>query len=75
MRKDYSEHTAELIDSEVNRLVTDNEKRTLETLSAHRDQLDKIAAALLEKESLTDKEIGALLGHEGAETHESASAD
>jgi cell division protease FtsH len=61
LRKDYSEHTAELIDEEVARLVRDNEQRTLDTLSRHRDQLDAIAAALQERETLTDKDIHQLL--------------
>lgn len=61
LRKDYSEHTAELIDDEVARLVRDNEQRTLDTLSGHREELDAIAAALQEKETLSDNDIRELL--------------
>ena len=57
LQKDYSEHTAELIDAEVRKLISDNEQRTLETLTAHRSELDKIAAALMEQESLDDSEV------------------
>jgi cell division protease FtsH len=61
LRKDYSEHTAELIDEEVARLVRENEQRTMETLGAHREELDVIAAALQEKETLSDQDIHELL--------------
>ena len=61
LRKDYSEHTAELIDEEVARLVRENEQRTMDTLKAHRDELDAIAAALQEKETLSDKDIHELV--------------
>ncbi len=57
----YSEHTAELIDDEVSQLVLKNEARTRAVLTDRREQLDLIATALLEKESLSDKDIGALL--------------
>lgn len=59
--KGYSEHTAELIDEEVSKLISVNELRTKATLQEHRAQLDTIATALLEKESLTDHDIRALL--------------
>ena len=62
LHKDYSEHTAELIDTEVRKLVTDNERRAISTLEEHRDELDKIANALMERESLADTDIEALLG-------------
>ena len=59
--KDYSEHTAEVIDDEVTKLLLSNEERTIEVLNKHRDQLDVIANALLEQESLSDKDISELL--------------
>jgi len=59
--KSYSEHTAELIDDEVKALVVSSEKRTMEVLTSHRPQLDAVAEALLERENLTDVEIGELL--------------
>lgn len=60
--KGYSEHTAEVIDEEVSKLIGVNEQRTKHVLQEHRAELDSIAAALLEKESLTDNDIKALLG-------------
>lgn len=65
--KEYSEHTAELIDEEVSTLVRASEKRTAEVLQQHRQQLDVIASALLQQETLTDKEIGQLLATDDQE--------
>lgn len=65
--KGYSEHTAELIDEEVSKLISINEKRTKAVLEEHRAELDIIAQALLEKESLTDEDIEALLGKKNQE--------
>ncbi|MFN3239748.1 MAG: hypothetical protein ACE37D_22220 [Pseudomonadales bacterium] len=61
LHKDYSEHTAEMIDTEVRKLITSNEQRALATLKEHRAQLDTVATALLEKETLSDTEIEELL--------------
>mgnify|MGYP003673856085 CR=1 FL=1 len=60
--KGHSEHTAELIDDEVSKLVAINEKRTQAVLLEHRAELDIIAQSLLEKESLTAHDIKALIG-------------
>ena len=64
LHKDYSEHTAELIDAEVTSLISKNEQRTLDTLQQHREGLDKIAEALMQQESLSDTDVALLL--EGA---------
>ncbi len=61
VRKDYSEHTAELIDEEVSKLVTENEQRASTMLKEHHAELEILAAALLEKETLSDKDILELL--------------
>lgn len=61
LHKDYSEHTAELIDEEVRKLITDNEKRTFETLKAHRTELDKLATALMERESLSESDVAEIV--------------
>jgi cell division protease FtsH len=62
LHKDYSEHTAELIDDEVRNLISNNERRTMETLQAHRTELDRIAAALIERESLSDSDVAEIVG-------------
>jgi cell division protease FtsH len=59
--KDYSEHTAELIDEEVSSLIRNNELRTEKVLEEHRQALGAIAEALLEKETLSDEQIDQLV--------------
>lgn len=61
LHKDYSEHTAEMIDAEVRKLIASNEQRAMATLRDHREQLDRIAAALIDRESLSDSDIEALI--------------
>lgn len=65
----YSEATARQIDEEVRDLVNRLYKETLETLSTHRDKLDKLTAALLEKETLQASEIYELLDIEPRGEH------
>ncbi len=57
----YSQHTAELIDSEVRSITEQSYKRALELLKSNREKLDKLAHALLEKETLYAGEIYELL--------------
>ncbi|MGE3622750.1 MAG: ATP-dependent zinc metalloprotease FtsH [Bdellovibrionales bacterium] len=56
-----SEGTAELIDSEVRRLIEEAESRARDILTTKKDDLHKIAKALLEYETLTGDEVKALL--------------
>lgn len=49
-----SERTRELIDQEVKRITDECYARALDTLREHRDQLDSLAAALLEHETLDE---------------------
>ncbi len=57
MHKNFSEKTAELIDAEVKKIINRNFKRTKELLEKHRDELIRVANALLEKEVLTSEEL------------------
>ena len=59
--KDYSESTAKIIDEEVQKIVTDMEKRAIDTLKKHRIELDALAHALLENETMEKEEIDWLL--------------
>ena len=52
MQRDCSEETAREIDEEVKTILDEAFARAKEVLSAHRDQLEKIAAELLKKEAL-----------------------
>jgi cell division protease FtsH len=60
--KDYSEATAQIIDSEVHDLVATQEAQAQKLLNENRERLDALAAALLERETLEAKEIDAVLG-------------
>jgi cell division protease FtsH len=53
----YSEETARKIDAEVFRIVDDQYKRATEIIVSRRDVLDKIAAALLEFETIEGKHV------------------
>ena len=59
--KPYSEKTAELIDQEIAALTDEAAKRAEAVLSANREVLDRLAAALLENETLEEKELPELL--------------
>ena len=59
--RDFSEHTARLIDDEVRELVGELEASAHEILSTQRALLDTLAAALLEHEMLEAEQIEALV--------------
>ncbi len=61
--RDYSEATAEEIDSEVRRLLDDAYQTAKQTLIANRDHLDAIAKTLLEYETLDGLQIKELIKH------------
>lgn len=56
-QKDFSEHTAEMIDEEIIALVREIEKEVIELLGGQRGTLDGLAKALLEKETLEADDI------------------
>ena len=55
--KDYGEETAIQIDQEVRRLVTDAHTEATRMLLGHRDELERLAEALLEREVLDGSEV------------------
>lgn len=59
--KEFSEHTAELIDEAVRELIDEAKKRVHDILTEHKDQLEKLAGELVEKETLDDSQIRTLL--------------
>jgi cell division protease FtsH len=61
-QRQFSEHTMELIDDEVGRILREQSDRASELLSRQRDKLQALADRLLEKEELDDHEIEAVLG-------------
>ena len=62
--KDFSDATARLIDEEVESLIKRKESDTLKLLTENRAQLNKLAQAVEEKETLSAKDIKALLNME-----------
>ncbi|MBR3204360.1 ATP-dependent zinc metalloprotease FtsH [Candidatus Saccharibacteria bacterium] len=59
--KPYSEKTAELIDEEIKLLAEEAAKRAEVILKSNRKVLDALAEALLEKETLEEKELEPIL--------------
>ena len=59
--KDYSEHTARIIDEEVKTITSEMEKKAQKILQKNLDQLDALAAALLKRETLTRDDIDKVL--------------
>jgi cell division protease FtsH len=66
-----SEETKRLRDSEQARLTDHAFAEAVRLLTKHRASLDRVAGALLEKETLVRDEIDALLGEVPAESHSS----
>ena len=60
--KDYSEETARRIDQEIGKILDRCMDDTKRILTEHRDQLDRLTDALVEKETLDDKEIREMFG-------------
>jgi cell division protease FtsH len=60
--RQFSEHTMEQIDQEVARILHDASKRATDTLQQRREDLDRLAQALLKDEECNDREIEAILG-------------
>ncbi len=65
----YSETTSEVIDAEVRRIVEECHREAERLLSEHRDKLEALARALLNAESLDEKQILAVTGLPGPSTH------
>jgi cell division protease FtsH len=61
VRRDFSESTAQIIDEEVHRILTETSGRTRKTLEENRDDLDRLTEALIDREVLTADEIETVL--------------
>ena len=69
-QRQFSEHTLQIIDDEVARILHEASDRALSILTENREKLDVLAQALVQREEINDKEIVALIGpsvhdHEG----------
>jgi cell division protease FtsH len=72
-RRDYSEEVAEQVDEEVRRIVSSAYQRVRQMLTTYRTQLDTVATALLERETLdSDEFIEIFEGRTGEEFHGTA---
>jgi len=60
--KPYSEDTAKLIDDEVRELIDEAYDRTKQLLTDKKEQVEKLANALLEREVLFQSDVEALIG-------------
>jgi len=58
----FSEHTQELIDEEVARILLEADQKAEQLLRERRTELEKITRSLLEKEELSEAEIAELIG-------------
>jgi len=59
--REYSDSTAQLIDEEITRILTEQEARAIEVLTKHRKGLDLVAEALLEHETIDGPTVGRLV--------------
>ena len=60
-KNDYSAETAKRIDDEVERIMREAHERARDVLGARRDQMDTMAAVLLERETVEGAAVDALL--------------
>jgi cell division protease FtsH len=59
--RDFSEGTAEMIDEEVRRILREADEQAINLLRTHRDKMERLVEALLQREELLREEIDQLL--------------
>jgi cell division protease FtsH len=59
--RNFSEHTAQIIDEEIQRIVTENYNRAVTILTENQERLKLIADKLIEFETLSGKQVAELL--------------
>ncbi len=59
--REYSDETARMVDTEIERILRDQETRALELITHHRHGLDLIAEALLEHETVDGNDVAILI--------------
>lgn len=67
-RREFSEETAREVDEEVRRIIEESYDRARSTLEEHREQLDRVAAMLREREEIPGDEITRLFKDESGES-------
>lgn len=61
-QRDYSEQRAELIDTEIDSLISEALKTALDLVSKHREAMDKIADHLIKHETIEREEFAEIVG-------------
>ncbi len=59
--RDYSDHTSQMIDDEVERILREQEARAIEVLTLHRRGLEALTRSLLEHETIDGEEAARLI--------------
>jgi cell division protease FtsH len=62
-QKPFSEETGKIIDEEVRKMIDAAYQRTLELLTSKKEQVEKLAKELLDKEVLHKSDVEALIGN------------
>jgi cell division protease FtsH len=62
-QKDFSEHTARIIDEEIQNIIRNQQEIADSLLKDNRDTLDRLAAELLEHETLENGQVDAIIGN------------
>ena len=60
--RDFSEETAQLIDEEVRKMLQEADERAYKIIDAHRAEMERMVAELLNKEELLSEDLEAILG-------------
>ncbi len=68
--KPYSEETGKMIDEEVRRIIEEAYERTIALLTERKEEVEKLAKALLEKEVLYKSDVEKLIGERPFGTEE-----
>jgi cell division protease FtsH len=68
--RQFSEHTAQIIDEEVVRILREAAERACAMLVEHREKVDKVAQALEREETLDEADVEALIGPSAAKKQE-----
>jgi cell division protease FtsH len=72
--RDHSEHTAQLIDEEVGRILREADDRAYRILEEHREDLERLTEALIEREVLSVSEIEEIIGKRPTDDSETVGA-
>ncbi|HEY1064950.1 MAG TPA: cell division protein FtsH, partial [Pirellulales bacterium] len=61
-QREFSEHSAQIIDQEVSRILHEADDKARRMIHEHRASLDKLAHALIDEETIDDLQIEKMIG-------------